>query len=95
VNYRHGRSTRIVGAAVTPWLIRWVLLRDAHHYGQAPGDDEVTWIHVVCPVRSCHNDGWVTFYEETTVKQCGQHDGPRIPMEPCRSCRRKPGYHRR
>lgn len=93
MNYRHGRSARFIGAALTPWLIHWVLLRDTHHYGELPGDDEISWIHVVCPKRRCHNDGWVMFYED--IKQCGQHDGPRIQMELCRQCRRKPGHHRK
>jgi hypothetical protein len=93
LNEHQGAPARIVAAAMTPWLIRWVLLSDWHHYDQAPGEDEMIWIHVVCPERDCKNDAWVTAYEPGTVKQCGQHDGPRIPMEPCLLCQRRPGSH--
>jgi hypothetical protein len=54
-----------------------------------------SWTHVVCPERGrgCPNDDWTTFYEEGTVKQCGQHGLPRVCMVPCKECRRKPGTH--
>ena len=53
------------------------LVRDAVDHS-----DRTRRIHVVCP-ENCGNDNWVTKYEPGTVPQCGQHDGPRIPMVPC------------
>jgi hypothetical protein len=93
VNERRGGSGRIA-AAGAPWLIRWVLLRDSHQRMRPPGEDEKKWIHVVCP-EHCGNESWVTKYEPGTVKQCGQHDGPRKLMVPCGVCERKPGFHPR
>jgi hypothetical protein len=80
-------------AASIPWLFRWLLLRDAHHHGQPPGEDEFTWVHVVCPKPRCKNDGWETLYELETVTQCGLHDGLWIPMKPCPMCQRAVGFH--
>jgi hypothetical protein len=93
VNERRGGSRHIVTAAVAPWLIRWMLLQDRQQRFRPPGEGEKHWIHVVCPEPDCTNEAWVTKYEPETVKQCGQHDGPRIPMVPCVVCKRSPGFH--
>ena len=81
-------------AASVPWLFRWLLLRDSHHHGLLPGEEEeFPWVHVVCPRPRCENDGWETLYEQETVTQCGLHDGLWIPMVPCPMCQRTAGFH--
>lgn len=81
------RSTRghVVAAAVAPWLIRWVLLRDFYQKIPPPGTEKRKWIHVVCPEDGCTSSDWVRKVEPGTVSQCGQH-GPRILMVRCNMC---------
>ena len=92
---REGGSGRVLVAAATPWLIRWLLLRDGHHRFGPPGKDTQVLIHVICPVDNCHVDDWVTKYEPRTVAKCSQHRPqlPRLPLKPCPDCHRSPGYH--
>jgi len=93
VNERRGGSGWVLAAAMAPWLMRWMLLRDAHHRVGPPGEDELHLVHVVCPEGGCNNESWVTLYEVGTVTRCSRHR-PRIAMVRCRKCARTPGYHR-
>lgn len=93
MNKRGGNPSRIVAGVMVPWLARWVLLRDSHQRIRPPGEEKKKWIHVVCPEGGCTNEAWVTMYEPGTVKQCGQHDGPRRRMVRCGACEQNPGFH--
>jgi len=87
-----GGSKHLLAAAVAPWFVRWLLLRDSHHYFGPPGEDEEFLIHVICPRAGCGADDWVPNYEPS-VDMCNKHR-PRISLELCPKCARKHGYHR-
>lgn len=69
-------------------LVRWSLLGGL----PPPGQDELDYVHVVCP-RRCSNQWWETDYLPETVKTCGRHKGVRVPMVECEKCQDNPGLH--
>jgi hypothetical protein len=86
---RGGLGYLYAGFAVLS-LMRWSLLKGL----PPPGEDELVYVHVVCP-RRCGNDWWETDYRPQTVKSCGRHKDGRVAMVECEECAANPGHHRR
>lgn len=92
---RQDGSGHLLVAAAGLWLVRWLFLRGSYQRFGPPGTRETFLIHVICPMRNCDADDWVTKYDPSTVTMCSKHRPlPRQPLEPCPKCARKPGYHR-
>jgi hypothetical protein len=93
VGERRGGAGYLFAAVLIPTLVRWSLLRDAHHRLHSEGTGEDDPDHVVCPEPGCTNENWETLYSPTTVTKCGLHGGSRVRMVLCEDCRRERGFH--
>jgi hypothetical protein len=89
-----GARRWLLATVSVAWLVRWALLSDYYEDFGAPGLDEKTWIHVVCPVVRSHGDKWVTKYEKGTAPIC-KDNHPVEHLEPCPDCAKTNGYHNR
>jgi hypothetical protein len=89
---RGGLGYLYAGFAVLS-LVRWPVLSGFHDRIWMPGEDEISFIHVVCPEEGCTNKWWERAYSPDNVKTCGAHEGDRVPMIPCEGCPAEPGLH--
>jgi hypothetical protein len=92
VGGRRGGLGYLYAAFAVLSLVCWSLLGGRYQRLQPPGEDEINYIHVVCP-NNCGNQWWETAYSPHTVTAC-DCEGDWVPMVRCKECLAQPGLHR-